>query len=223
MSAKGIAIWGCWLFLLAVPAPGAGAQVAWDDAFPTASAPPNVYFQARYRDGRGDSHRLEVWREGGARLRRKTDDAIDFSVERDPSGGYVYRLVDRARQTVVVADRAMLYRMGLFSDWRGLAHVLDLPRGEFRIAPSAQAPNNTAHGPCAWFRLEITEPSPSVSEICWSRGWGLPLIVRTGGTADPSRFVVEDVRTFLPDAATFTLPREGLLRLDVGPEETPLD
>ena len=224
MSAKGmvLALWGICMFLLAASTPGAGAQVAWDDAFPTASAPPNVYFQARYLDARGDSHRLEVWREADVRLRRKTDEAIDFSVERDLSGGYVYRLVDRARQTVVAADRAMLYRMGLFSDWRGLAHVLDVPRGEFRIAPIAEAPNKAAHGPCAWFRLETAKPS-STSEICWSREWGLPLIIRTAGAGGTERFVVEDVRGFLPDATTFTLPRDGLLRLDAGPDETPFD
>jgi hypothetical protein len=218
-----LALWGCWVILLAASTPGAGAQVAWDEAFPTASAPPNVYFQARYRDARGERHRLQVWREADARLRRKTDEVIDVSVERDLSGRYVYRLADRGSNTVVAADRSIFYRAGLFLEWRGLAHVLDVPRGSYQTARMAVAPQETAHGPCAWFRLETTQPSPDASEICWSSRWGLPLIIRAPGAGDTDHFRIEEVRTFAPDASTFALSHEGLLRIDAGPDETPLD
>jgi hypothetical protein len=218
-----LALWGCCVVLLGVTTPGAGAPVAWDEAFPTASAPPNVYFQARYRDAHGERHRLQVWREANARLRRKTDEAIDVSVERDLSGRYVYRLADRAKNTVVATDRAILYRAGLFLDWRGLAHVVDVPRGSYHIARIAVAPQETAHGPCVWFRLDTTQPSPASSDICWSSRWGLPLIIAAPGAGETDHFRIEEVRTFVPDASTFALPHQGLLRIDAGPDETPLD
>jgi hypothetical protein len=218
-----LALWGCGVVLLAASTPGAGAQVTWDEAFPTTSAPPNVYFQARYRDARGERHRLQVWREANARLRRKTDEVIDVSVERDLSGRYVYRLADRGTNTVVAADRSILSRAGLFLDWRGLAHVLDVPRGSYRIARIAVAPQETAHGPCVWFRVETTQPSPAVSDICWSGRWGLPLIIRAPGAGEMDHFRIEEVRTFVPDASTFAVSTEGLVRIDSGPDETPLD
>lgn len=211
------------MVLLAASTPSAGAEVAWDEAFPTASAPSNVYFQGRYRDARGEHHRLQVWREADARLRRKTDEAIDVAVERDLSGRYVYRLADRGTGTVVAADRSILYRAGLFLDWRGLAHGLDVPRGPYRIAPIAVALKETAHGRCVWFRLETTQPSPSASDICWSSQWGLPLIIRAPGAGETDQFRIEEVRTFLPDASTFALSHEGLLRIDTGQDETPFD
>jgi hypothetical protein len=223
IARRSVALWGCWVVLLAASTPGAGGQVAWDEAFPTASAPPNVYFQARYRDARGERHRLQVWREADTRLRRKTDEVIDVSVERDPFGRYVYRLADRGTNTVVAADRSILYRAGLFLDWRGLAHVLDVPRGSYQIARIAVAPQETAHGPCIWFRLETTQPSPAVSDTCWSSRWGLPLIIRAPGAGEKAHFRIEEVRTFVPDASTFALSHEGLLRIDAGPDETPLD
>jgi hypothetical protein len=223
LTRRSVALWGCWVVLLAASTPGAGAQVAWDEAFPTASAPPNVYFQARYRDARGERHRLQVWREADARLRRKTDEAVDISVERDLSGRYVYRVVDRAKNAVVATDRASLYRTGLFLEWRGLAHVLDVPRGSYQITRIAVVLQETAHGPCVWFRLETTQPSPAVSDICWSSRWGLPLIIRAPGAGEMDHFRIEEVRTFVPDASTFAVSPEGLLRIDAGPDETPLD
>jgi hypothetical protein len=223
LNRRFLALWGCWVVLLAAPTPGAGAEVAWDEAFPTASAPPNVYFQARYRDARGERHRLQVWREATARLRRKTDEAIDVSVERDLSGRYVYRLADRGTNTVVAADRSILYRAGLFLDWRGLAHVLDVPRGSYHIARIAVAPQETAHGPCVWFRLDTTQPSPAGSDICWSGRWGLPLIIAAPSAGETDHFRIEEVRTFAPDASTFALSHDSILRIDAAPDDTPLD
>src|SRR5947209_7092130 len=95
----------------------------WQTAFPReAVTKQSIYFRARYVDASGVEHRQEVWREASSRLRRVTDDWLDLIVERDVDGEYQYRLADRERHIMVLADRTSLYRAGIFSDWEGLAY-----------------------------------------------------------------------------------------------------
>ena len=117
----------------------------WDAAFPTRDAPQQVYFRAGYHDDVGRTHRLEVWREADLRLRRRTDEAIDLYVEKSGSGEYEYRLIDHDRKILIRADRTTLYRIGVFSDWIGLAHVLKVPRGGYRVTEAAR--QSPAPGP----------------------------------------------------------------------------
>jgi hypothetical protein len=208
----------CLVAAVTVRAADAGSE--WEAAFPTRSAPQQVYFRAGYRDDFGRTHQLEAWREGDVRLRRRTDAAIDLYVDKSPSGEYVYRLVDRYRAIVIHAERTTLYRIGIFSDWTGLAHVLNIPRGDYRIAEAPRQSPASLRGECVWKRLERTMSSASASEVCWSSRWGLPLEIGTADGSDgwQSQFLVQEVRTFVPEPEIFSLAPEGLLEIDADPD-----
>jgi hypothetical protein len=191
----------------------------WEAAFPTRGAPSQVHFRAVYRDGFDRAHELEVWREADLRLRRRTDDSIDLYVEKSVSGEYEYRLVDHDRNMLIRADRTTLYRIGVFSDWIGLAHVLKVPRGEYRIMPAVRQSPASLRGECLWQRLELTLPSSAPTEICWSSRWGLPLEIGTDAkNGFRSRFSVEEVGTFASAPEIFTVARDGLVEIDAGPD-----
>ena len=192
----------------------------WERAFPTRSAPPQVHFVAGYRDGVGRMHQIEVWRESDFRLRRKTDAAIELYVEKSAPGEYEYRLIDRERKILFHADRTSLYRIGVFSDWAGLAHVLDVPRGKYRVTAGTRQPPASPREDCVWKRLEVMTPGSIPSEICWSSRWGLPLAIGTESEKDgwQSRFSIESLETFAPGPETFGVAHEGLLEIDVVPD-----
>ena len=198
------------LCLLAQPLPAAEPASDWEQAFPTALAPSNVYFRARYVDRSGNQHRLQVWRQADLRLRRQTDDAVELLAEKRPEGDYLYAVVDRGRHAIIKADRMTLQRSGRTVDWRGLAHVLERPTGEFRVISLGAA----ADADCRWQRLETA--AGGGNEICWSERWGLPLEIRElprGGTS-PAWFSIEAIDTFEPDPAIFHLGGDGLLQID---------
>jgi hypothetical protein len=195
------------------------AASEWERAFPTRAAPAQVHFRAAYLDGSGRTHDLEVWREADVRLRRRTDDAIDLFVEKSQSGEYVYRLIDHHRNLLLHADRTSLYRLGVFSDWLGLAHVLNVPRGDYRVADAPRQSDASLRGECAWKRLERTTPSPGSTEVCWSTQWGLPLEIGTTDGSDgwKSHFRIEKVGTFTAGPEVFAIAPEGLVEIDADP------
>jgi len=208
----------CLLSAAAVRAEHASSQ--WEAAFPTRNAPRQVYFRAGYRDELGRTHRLEVWREADLRLRRRTDEAIDLYVEKSRSGEYEYRLIDHDRKLLIHADRATLYRVGIFSDWIGLAHVLNIPRSGYRVTQAARQSPASLRGECVWKRRELLMPVPDTSEICWSSAWGLPLEIGDNSDNDgwKSRFWIQEARTFAPAAEIFSVSREGLVEIDADPD-----
>ena len=191
------------------------AVTNWERNFPTRAAPENVYFKARYADARGRMHDLQVWRQGDLRLRRKTDEAINLYVEKNDDGEYLYRLVDHARRLLIRVDRSSLYRMGTFSDWAGLAHVLNAPRGEYTVTGLGTGVQLLAAGECTWMQLEIATPPGEASRICWSEAWGLPLEIRTRqGDKWALQFSIAEVRSFEPSVATFTIEKNDLIERD---------
>jgi len=192
----------------------------WEATFPIRAAPQQVHFRAVYRDDFGRTHQLEVWRQADLRLRRRTDEAIDLYVEKSASGEYLYRLIDHDRKILIHADRTALYRIGVFSDWIGLAHVLNIPRGGYRVTQAARQSQASLRGECVWKRLELVMPASSTSEICWSSRWGLPLEIGTQSEQHgwQSRFSVQQVGSFTPGPEIFAVAREGLVEIDAGPD-----
>jgi len=174
----------------ATASPSTGAAIlTWEKAFSLQQAPANVHFVARFSGQDGVRHRLEVWRYGRDFLRRKTDDALDLYVAaraKDP-GEYDYRFVDHRRHMVTDVQRSNLYRVGVFSDWFGLAHVLDRPRSAFALtpasAPAAEGPRDTVGAgqrSCVWRELRVAPVAGQAgaeARICWSNRWALPLAI----------------------------------------------
>jgi hypothetical protein len=220
MSRIGAPVAGLLCVLWAVTVGAEDLSSRWEAAFPTRSAPQHVYFRAAYHDGLGRTHRLEVWREADLRLRRRTDEAIDLYVEKSGPGDYEYRLIDRDRRLLIRADRMTLYRIGVFSDWIGLAHVIDIPRGGYRVAEASRQSPASLRGECVWKRLEPSTPSRAASEVCWSSAWGLPLEIGDENENGEwnSRFWIQEIRTFAPQPEIFALAREGLVEIDANPD-----
>lgn len=135
-----------------------GPSSVWQATFPIAAAPAHVHFHARYLDERGAPHTLQVWRDGEQRLRRKSDAAIDLYAEQKAGSEIEFHIVDHSRGIVVRANRAALYRVGHFSGWLGLAHVLDVPHGAYMVRALAAPPEMKSGGPCHWYRLEVSFP-----------------------------------------------------------------
>jgi hypothetical protein len=194
------------------------ASPEWEAAFPTTSAPERVYFRAHYLDGRGQTHELRVWRDGDRRLRRSTDNAIDLYVERDKAGELDIRIVDYGRRVVIRADRSSFHRVGRFTSWIGLAHVLDVPHGTYVVTRLSEMPRSPSSGECVWFRLETSVPSTRVNEICWSRQWGLPLAIVNRTEERLMQFSIDEVRAFEPDHATFAIDTSEFIEIDGRPD-----
>ena len=198
----------------------ADTSPSWETAFPIKSAPERVHFRAHYFDEGGRAHALEVWRDSNLRLRRNTDGRLELYVEKSSSGEYEYRLIDRSRNVLIRAQRPSLFRIGMFPDWTGLAHVLNVPRGGYRITGTARQSPASLRGDCAWQRLEVLGPAPMPVEICWSAAWGLPWRIdfaSHAGEAKP-RFSLDDVATFEPAAGLFEPNGAGLVELDADPD-----
>jgi hypothetical protein len=196
----------------------------WEASFPVTAAPTHVYFRARYTDGRGESHELQVWRDGDRRVRRRTDDAIDLYADKDNAGNLDYRIVDHSRNVIFHADRLALYRVGRFPNWRGLAHVLDVPIGSYTVTALPQPSQSTEFGDCKWFGLQVDQPKTS-SNVCWSQTWGIPLminVVRDGKKR--TEFTIEDVHEFQSNEDTvFIIDNKNLIDLDERAGSDPSD
>ncbi len=202
------------------------ADLSWEDAFPIDHAKSEVHLDAHFVGSDGLPHRLQLWRRGRERLHRRTDDALDLYLEKaDGQADYRYRLVDHRRKLSIDVNRVHLYRIGVFSDWFGLAHVLDRPKTAFSVRTVA-ALAGERRPDCVW-RLLVRETPKGAdrSRICWSSAWGVPLVIRTasrdGGWID--RLVVDSVDGEPIAAGTVDLPARppGYASFDAGKEIAP--
>jgi hypothetical protein len=157
-------------------APAFADTLDWNTAFPVDQAPQQVYLQAHYLDSKGMPHALQMWREGEQRLERLTDHSIMISISRKTGAEDDYQLYDLKRNTVVSADRSHLYRIGIYANWNGMAHILTMPQGAYTITAEQLAPQSTTWGSCSWYQLSI--PDQDDRHICWSSTWGLPLLIK---------------------------------------------
>ena len=202
-----------------------GLSLDWETAFPIAAAPEHVYFRAHYLDGNGQPHVLQVWREGARYLRRQTDSAIDLYAHRDNASEIDFRIVDHSRRVIIRADLPSLHHVGRFTGWPGLAHVLEVPHGSYVVTAFSGATTSSPVGECAWFRLETTVPSAGVNEVCWSRQWGLPLMILKTTHKDErlAQFAIDEVRVFEPDSTTFAVEAKEFLEIDARPDRDLFD
>jgi hypothetical protein len=168
----------------ATPKTAAGEPgLRFEQVFSDDGEPPALHYRADYGANHGANHgaagaphRLEVWRDGGRRLVRRTDGVIETHVAHRP-GDPDFQLVvlDLQRKIETRIARDDLYRIGNFTDWFDLAHGLRHPRAAYRLTVSA-AP---AHAPkplqaCNWYTLAQGGHS---TRLCWSAAARLPLLM----------------------------------------------
>ena len=162
---------------------GAHAARAAEVAAPTFEAtfavkgePAALYYTVAFVGADGP-HTLQVWRDGQARLRRRTDDLTDTYVLRASSDphGYQMIVVDYRKRITTRINRDSLVRLGHFSDWFDLAHGLRHPAGPYQLTASQRPEKAPAPiGPCAWYELRQAD---SAYRVCWSARDRLPLVI----------------------------------------------
>ena len=216
------------------PAFAEPAALDWEAAFPVEGAAKDVYLDAHFVGSDGTSHRLQLWRHGAQFLRRRTDEALDLYVHQaERAGDYSYRLIDHYRRVSIDVRRNQLYRIGVFSDWFGLAHVLDRPKTEFVARTVAALPQERqlprlkeSQMDCAWRSLQRgNRRSQDITRICWSAKWGLPLSIRARGPKGEwtEQFTVDRVESLSPtlDGAVLQAVPDGYAAFDAGNEIDP--
>ena len=208
------------------PASAAPAVLDWEAAFPVESAAQDVYVDAHFLGSDGSNHRLQLWRHGTEFLHRRTDETLDlYLTQVGVKGEYAYRLIDHHRRVSMVVTRNQLYRIGVFSDWFGLAHVLDRPKSEFVARSASPLPREKSAG-CLW-RLLVRggKGAAEQSRICWSPQWGLPLAIRSLGLNGEwiERFRVDRIEGISPTVDGLAIPPlpEDYVAFDAGSEIDP--
>jgi hypothetical protein len=201
------------------------ADLSWDEAFATGVSKREVYLDAHFTGSDGKHHRLQLWRRGAEFLHRRTDDVLDLYLERADAADYRYRLFDHQRRVSIAANRGHLYRIGVFSDWFGLAHVVDRPKTRFTVRAVPALPDERARD-CAW-RLLVRETPAGTdrSRICWAASWGAPMVIRAEGPKGSwvDRFVVDRLVDSPRSADAMALPPtpDGYAFFDAGKEIAP--
>jgi len=140
-------------------------------------------------------------------------------------GGYAYRMLDHRRRVSMDVSRNQLYRIGVFSDWFGLAHVLDRPKTEFAVREVLPLPKERLKD-CSW-RLLVrgNKQAQDHTRVCWSAKWGLPMAIRVRGAKGEwiEQFSADRVEEISPSADGLALPPvpDGYASFDAGNEIDP--
>jgi len=187
----------------------ADRQRRWTAVFDPREGPRQLAFRAAFTDVQG-AHELRVWRDGTARLRRRTDDRLDLYVARAPSGALAFQVVDIQRKLLLPLDRASLARLGAAADFRALSGVPVMPGEDFVLAPEARPAETLPAGSCRWYDLRVISSPPARSRICWARKLGIPLLIRrvdADGT-QPLIFEVKEATPSQLDPALLVPPRD---------------
>lgn len=179
-----------------------------DKTFSIKDEAPQTHYKAIYEID-GNSHEVEIWRDGSQRLRRRTDDAIETFIFK-PAKEVEWRMVvlDRKRRIRTDIDRTNLYRIGHFTDWFSQSHSLTRPVGPYHL--QADPRFQTTEKPlsaCRWFRLTRDTQE---SWICWSAKLHLPLLVIDGNQRVKWRITTADNRP--PETLVFVIHDEGFAR-----------
>jgi hypothetical protein len=193
-------------------------SLPWDKAFPVTHSLLNVYFVAKYVDPHGQTHTLEAWRHGHDFLHRRTDNTLDLYAVEKPDGELHYRIIEHRRKIVADVTRTNLYRVGIFSDYAGLAYVLQRPKNAFKIEATT-APTNLRADNCSWKSITYDTAESSPTLACWSAKAGLPMMIATGSPAKAIfRVTAIDHQELPPDEWRLPDPPQGYAMVDVNDE-----
>ncbi len=198
----------CVAAALSVNAPA--KEAGFEQVFSAQGEPATLHYQAAFA-AKGAEHRLEVWRDGGGRLKRRTDEAIETYVFRRPGDAeFRMSILDRKKRIHTRIDRSNLYRIGNFTDWFDLAHGLKHPMGEYRLG-RARAPVAAAKAiaACRWYDLS---QGGRTSHICWSAQIRLPLVIQAQNGEVVWRVTAWDRKAIPP--AIFEIHDQGFIQND---------
>ncbi|GAC1594367.1 MAG: hypothetical protein NVS4B10_01900 [Myxococcales bacterium] len=192
----------------------AAAGVGWDQAFSTAGAREGLTLAAVVLDRAGREHRVRLFRDGEAQLRRDTDET-GILVHRSP-GDELYRVIRRAQGVGYRLHARNLFRIGADLDWGSLATLLLRPRVPGRVVALARAEEITPFGPCRW-----KEAVDQGLRVCWSERLRVPLSVEEKRTAGWTKSLrIEGLRAGPVPASVFAVPAD-LREIDLDAQAAP--
>ena len=184
------------LFALALGGVGLGAAPpTWNQVF--GDTRPAVHLTATYPDAQGKPQVLDYWRGASGQVVRRTGGRAELRLTPAKDGEDLYQLRNLLTRTAFDVHRVNLVRVGLFTDRWSVQHLLDKPAGACTLTRLTAAPAVTPAGACVWWTLSA---AGKVSEVCWSRSSGVPLLLRSGGRTVLSVTKVETLGRF-PAAA----------------------
>lgn len=192
-------------------------DLRFEQAFDAGGGPAMLHYQASY-SAAGAPHRVEVWRDGEVRVRRRTDGRIEVHASRAAgSADFAVSILDLEKRIHTSVSRDNLYRIGSFTDWFDLAHGLRHPRGPYRLASIAAPPEaGTPLQPCAWFELA---QGGQASRICWNARDRVPMLIMSGDGQVVWRIDALDRGPLAPEV--FAIRDEGYLRNDANQDIEP--
>ena len=185
-------------------------DLAFDQAFSTKGEPSSLHFNATFVT-KDVEHKLEVWRDGDRRIKRRTDDAAESYAFRMPrSDEFRLSILDTKKKIHTQIDRSNLYRIGNFTDWFDLGHGLRHPKGEYRIV-NAKAPEGDAKPleSCKWYDIVQGQQA---THVCWSAKSRLPMLIVAQDGKAVWRVTALDRKPIA--RATFDIHDEGYIRND---------
>lgn len=153
-------------------------ELQFDQAFSSRGEPPALHYQVT-TESKGVQHRLEVWRDGDRRLKRRTDDAMEIYVVRKARDGeFQLSALDLKKRIHTRIDRTNLFRIGNFTDWYDLAHGLKHPTGSYQLDRSPPVEGRPAAlERCSWYDLN---QQGRITHVCWSETNRIPLLILSG-------------------------------------------
>lgn len=162
-------------------------------------APLHLHYRARLVDGRGQVHRLEVWRQGDVHLRRNLDGKVEIFAQR-MNDEVTLTVHDLERARVYTATEQEMLAMGRPMPWTDLAYALRLPASGGLTALRTQRARLLAAPTCQLY-------STGRYSFCWSATLKLPLTVRDG--RGRVVFQVEEASLEPRDSALYLPPVPG--------------
>jgi len=185
-------------------------ELKFEQVFSVQGEPGTLHYQVDFA-ANGAEHRLEVWRDGDRRVKRRTDEAIEtyaFHKPGDPE--FHMSILDLKKRIHTQVDRTNLYRIGSLTDWFDLAHGLKHPFGEYQIA-KAKEPSDAPKTieACQWY--DLTQGT-GTTHICWSAQSHVPLTIQMPDGKVVWRVVALDRKPIA--SKLFEIHDEGFIRND---------
>jgi hypothetical protein len=193
------------------------AELKFEQVFNTKAEPAALHYQAVYRSG-GAEHRMEVWRDGDSRVKRRSDDRVETYASHKPGDAeFEMSVLDLKKRIHTKVSRTNLYRIGNFTDWFDLGHGLRHPKGAYTLA-AAGAPKDAPKPlqSCAWYELK---QEGHASRICWSAQYRVPMLIAAEDGSIVWRVTEVDAKPI--PAKTFDIHDAGFVYNDANADIEP--
>ncbi len=186
------------------------ASLDFDKVFNDKAEASQIHYQASYKLGE-TQHQVQVWRDRGQRLKRRTDDALEtFIFKQAKETEWSMVVLDLKRKIRTDIDRTNLYRIGHFTDWFSMSHALSRPTAQYQLSLADKVSvDEKPLDACTWYSLK-SNSNGAESKICWSKKYRLPLLITD--SKQQVQWRVSEVSTKAVPAAVFQIQDKDFVR-----------